>query len=358
MIFICISNKTCQIKRITHNMNDYDINYKIKFYDLASKLDNVIRSFENNIYIISNSNIHLPRHHPDYLHVWKFLIHKKSLSIFDNLYISVKFFSSLIENIFLVTRELFRNTLNNRAHSTKKLNKDYLFVSHHLGTNQGESDFYYGNLLIKLSKQGKKVVRALIPQTGWHDSTPKTKQYESILLNNPTKKKFLLNYIFSNLISVIKLIFFGIKNKYSFYEIVGILIGQLNNFTSIKILHNLEEIISANNFNYIIVTFEGNAIERSIFLLSHKYQIICIGYQHAPVIKGQYSIFRSLSKSLDPEIIMCSGPYTYSKFKEILNNTTSLFILGRKKSIDVISVLQNIKPRKIYYLFLMEIVEV
>ena len=63
---------------------EHDIkNYESKFEKLATKLDQILIEFHDNINVVCNANIHLSRNHPEYLGVWKVLIYKKSLSIND-----------------------------------------------------------------------------------------------------------------------------------------------------------------------------------------------------------------------------------------------------------------------------------
>jgi hypothetical protein len=123
--------------------------------------------------------------------------------------------------------------------------------------------------------------------------------------------------------------------------VLVLLYGQLINFSSIKISYNIELLLTTLKPDRVIMTFEGNAIERSIFLLCEKYNITSFGYQHAPIIKDQYSIFRSLGKGLDPDVILASGPYTYIKFLLRLENRIPIICLGSSKSKSF----ENINPK-------------
>ena len=79
------------------------------------------------------------------------------------------------------------------------------------------------------------------------------------------------------------------------------------------------------------MTYEGNAIEKSVFFMSHKYNVTCGGYQHAPIIMDQHAIFTSIESRLDPDFILCSGAYTYNKFKSSLGSKILIRNLGSPK---------------------------
>jgi hypothetical protein len=81
----------------------------------------------------------------------------------------------------------------------------------------------------------------------------------------------------------------------------------------------------------LVITFEGNALEKAVFLLSKKSKIRCFGYQHVPLIQSQHAILRSINNALDPDIILCSGPYSRDKFKTKLGKENKILILGSPK---------------------------
>jgi hypothetical protein len=79
------------------------------------------------------------------------------------------------------------------------------------------------------------------------------------------------------------------------------------------------------------MTYEGNAIERAMLLISKKYNAKTFGYQHAPLIQNQHSILRLLKRDLDPDVILCSGPYSKTKFMNKLGSKKIILTLGSPK---------------------------
>jgi hypothetical protein len=96
-------------------------------------------------------------------------------------------------------------------------------------------------------------------------------------------------------------------------------------------MNNLEFELSLWRPKNLIITYEGNAIERAVFLLSKKYGTRTFGYQHAPLIQSQYSILRRLNSELDPDVILCSGPYSKSKFVSKIGGDKPILTLGSPK---------------------------
>lgn len=330
-------------------MSNYDTNLEEnskRFYKLANKLDRALRHFENNIYVINNPHIHLPRNHPQYLNVWKPVIYKKCPTVSDNFHIFLHLLKSMMGFILTLIKELFHNNYFVKKSDFTEMKIDYLFISHDVGVDEEDSDFYYGNILSELSVIGKKIVRLMIPQVKRNGPDPTKRYYRSIILDKPINNLTVFKYLFNNFKATFSITIFCMRNRYNLFEIFTIIGGQLNNFGNYRITHNIELFISKNKVKTLIMTFEGNAIERSIYFLSHKHHIICVGYQHAPIIKDQYSIFRSLSGKMDPDIILCSGHYTFEKFRSYMSAETPIFTIGSHKSIKTTEKKSNIYAYK------------
>jgi hypothetical protein len=303
-----------------------------RFFILAKKLDTVLRKYKKNVYVINNPYIHLARNHPEYLNHWKPVIYRtkpRATEIFQmlkNIFFGVFF---LLKN---VVKELAISKRTDEFFLTTNTHTDFLIISHFLGKKINEYDFYYGNLLIDLTKANKSVVRALIPHVNSVCELPESSLFESSLLNENLPNKIIFDYVFKNLQAIFGVGFYGIFRRFTLYEVLVLIYGQLINFSSIKISYNIELLLTTLKPDRVIMTFEGNAIERSIFLLCEKYNITSFGYQHAPIIKDQYSIFRSLGKGLDPDVILASGSYTYNKFLARFDNNVPIICLGSSKS--------------------------
>jgi hypothetical protein len=82
------------------------------------------------------------------------------------------------------------------------------------------------------------------------------------------------------------------------------------------------------------MTFEGNALEKSIFYACHKHGVEAMGFQHAPIILSQYSIFRCLDSNLEPDIILTSGEYTKKLFLKKLGENAICKVLGSPKNVS------------------------
>jgi hypothetical protein len=311
--------------------HDQDANSR-RFFALAKKLDNVLLKYKKNFYIINNPYVHLARNHPEYLNHWKPVIYRTKpttteiFQILKNIIFGVFF---LLKN---VAKELAISKRTDKFFPTTNTHTDFLIISHFLGKKINEYDFYYGNLLIDLTKANKSVVRALIPHVNSMCELPESSLFESSLLNENLPNRIIFDYVFKNLQAIFSISFYGIFRRFTLYEVLVLIYGQLINFSSIKISYNIELLLTTLKPDRVIMTFEGNAIERSIFLLCEKYNITSFGYQHAPIIKDQYSIFRSLGKGLDPDVILASGSYTYNKFLVRFENKVPIICLGSSKS--------------------------
>lgn len=311
-----------------------------RFYLLANKLDGVIKNYKNNIYVISNPIIHLSRNHPEYLSAWSALIYQTKPQKKDifNLLRSLLFSTATNIKIFFQEFALNRNENSTSLASLSQI--EYMFISHFLGDKIQDLDFYYGDIVSNLAKKNRNVVRLLIPQVDSGDVLPSSSLFTNIFLNNRLSKKDLLKYALANIRAFFTLIYYGINNRFSLYEILTIIYGQMSNFSNVKIATNLNLILSQSKPGKVVMTFEGNAIERSIFHICYKNKVTSIGYQHAPIIKDQYSIFRELDDSLDPDIIWTTGSYVTNKFidkigtsKQIINLGSPKFDLYRHKNI-------------------------
>jgi hypothetical protein len=207
---------------------------------------------------------------------------------------------------------------------------DYFFVSHDVFEINGIKDLYFGSLNQNLIDIGKKVVTVYIPHNQSKGSV-KTGLPNVYFLRKKLGKVEVINYLFKNYISIIQLIKYCMKNRYSLYEALVIVNGQLRNFGNLKLTRNITYFIDFLKPLNIIVTFEGTAIERSVFSVGNSRNIRTIGYQHAPIIKDQHSIFSDLGNGLNPTVILTSGPYTAHKFRKKLGGDRTIGVIGSPK---------------------------
>lgn len=301
-----------------------------RFYKLANKLDDLLKHFNNNIYIINNSNIHLPRNHPEYLYIWKPVIYQKFTKATDLVRITLLFLFLILKSVLKILSDLLKKNKKKLTKIACK-NIDYIFISHQLGEEIGDYDFYYGDILSKLSTYNNDIIRLLISHKAPKATAPMSKIYQSIFLDTYINRLSILKYVINNIKSTFLLIVFCQKNNYNYYETLSIIVGQIENFNNYKLTLNLESIICQYKIKNLVMTFEGNTIERSIFYLCSKYNIKSFGYQHAPIIKSQNSIFREITCNLSPNVILASGPYTLMHFQQRLPHDISVRLLGSPK---------------------------
>lgn len=304
-----------------------------KFYELADKLDNLLKRFNDNIYVLNNPTIHLSRNHPEYLNIWKPVIYKKFSEIMDSIKITWILFLSIYRAMLEIIYNLIQRTGVINSKDIKR-EIDYLFISHDIGTKNNDIDFYYGDIISHLSNSGKYVVRLLIPHSKNTSRSNETIGFKSILLKQKVSFRIVLEYTIHNFIAILQLFRFSIKNSFTYYEILSIIIGQISNFSNYRTSLNIENILSEFKIKRLVMTFEGNAIERAVFQLCHRYNIESLGYQHAPLIKDQNSIFRIIAPELFPHTVLTSGPYTYSIFLKRLEEKRLVKILGSPKFTD------------------------
>lgn len=304
-----------------------------RFYKLAQKLDKITVKNSSNLLVLNNQLLHLTRNHPEYLDSWKPIIYSSSIAKVEYLRIVLRILRNFLYNVKLIYLELFRNEKSNVGKSQFDNGVDLLIISHLVQEISDDRDLYYGDLLAKLKELKVKFTRLLIPQSLDQNEISRSSRLDSIMLNSSLPNSVILKYMSLNLISVLRVIYFGVKFKLSLYEILVVVSGQVNNFINYKLSSNIELAILRFKPNKLIMTFEGNAIERSVFSLCHKYEVESLGYQHAPVIKTQYSIFRSLGIKLDPDIVLSSGPYTKNLFLSNFDVPLKVKVLGSQKNV-------------------------
>jgi hypothetical protein len=228
-------------------------------------------------------------------------------------------------------REFTRFNKNQPMSNPKGSELDVMFISHQIQNLVTDDDFYFGGIIRDLVQSKKQVVRLLISHLNFSQSLIEPGIYTTLILNRTMSKLSLLKYFFVNMYSLWSLFLFCLRNQFQLYEIICVLVGQVSNFSLIKIINNVEIELKSWKPKNIIITFEGNAIERATLLLSKKHNAKTFGYQHAPLIQNQHSILRLLKSDLDPDVILCSGPYSKSKFINKLGREKIILTLGSPK---------------------------
>ena len=107
----------------------------------------------------------------------------------------------------------------------------------------------------------------------------------------------------------------------------------MQSFRLFKIIIDIEDAIISLAPKNLIITFEGNPLEKAVFLLCKIHGVTRYGYQFAPIIQGQYSVLRKLGDYLDPDVILTSGPYMTKIFLN-KSNHRNILTLGSPKYVS------------------------
>jgi len=310
-----------------NNIEDHNLRFK----SLAKKLETTLKYFSTDIYIMCNTNLQISRLHPEYLGIWKPFILQPTLTRIDKLKMMLNFIRVIAYyyvSIFIKFIDSEKTMINFDLFAK---NLDYLFVSHLIKKDEDDYDFYFGDILSVLSATKKTVHRLLIPHEDISLNSCKSVSFKTTILSKKMTKVTLLKYVVLNTISVYNLFIYCTSKKFTIYETISIIIGQLSNMSIFCIAAQIRGALMALRPKKLVFTYEGNAIERLIFSLCSEFGVHSIGYQHAPIIKGQYAVYRTLGDGLDPDTILCSGPHYASQFIKKLPNKTSIKIIGSPK---------------------------
>ena len=328
------------------------LEYEKKFYLLAQKLDKIVLKSSKDSFIINNQSLHLTRNHPEYLDFWKPVIYSEKITRSMLLKILLSLLYSIFVALIILIRELLaKNTLASIRYRLNS-NLEFVIISHFLGGDNLSDDLYYGELFRELGKRDIKFLKLTIPHASEKNKSKVSELSNSITLDSSLPRTFIIKYIFMNLIALLKILYFGFKANFNFYEILVIVLGQVNNFNNVKFAYNVERAIIDCKPNKLIMTFEGNALERSIFYACHKNGVESIGFQHAPIIPSQYSIFRRLEPQLEPDVILTSGEYTKKIFIDRLGASARCKVLGSSKNVHAKIDLKEIVSKKILKILL------
>lgn len=312
--------------------NSNRVRYKNNFHKLAIKLERIVNTFHKDILIICNSNIHLSRNHPDLLNLWKPYVFNEKVTFNDIFTVIIKVVKSIFSFFLSTFLELLKLAPGKIGSYSIPVQPEYFFISHLIKEENTQNDFYYGSLIEDLVRLNIEVVRFVVPYEKISLKSRQKETFKTFLLNSNLRKKEVILYFFMNIFSFFKLIFYCLRHKFSLYESSVILTGQLMNFSLVKIVLNLERAIKLFPPKNLVMTFEGNALERAVFFLCKLNGVKSYGYQHAPIIESQNSIFRILKVGLNPDHILCSGPFAATLFNSKLKSNIPITILGHPKN--------------------------
>ena len=249
------------------------LEYERRFYLLAEKLDKIVLRNNKDLLILNNQSLHLTRNHPDYLDFWKPVIYLEKItkSIVLKILISILFSTFVVLKVLIIelTKKRSSAFMNYRLNSSL----EFIIISHFLGGDGARDDLYYGKLFRELSNRDINFLKLLIPHISEKDKTEIPDLSDLITLDSSLPKPVIFKYVFMNMIALLKVIYFSFVARLNFYEILVVVLGQINNFNNVKFAFNVERAIIEFKPSKLIMTFEGNALEKTIFYDCHKHGV-------------------------------------------------------------------------------------
>ncbi len=268
---------------------------------------------------VANISLHIIRPHPAFLSSYQYAFKRMPISDVGIV------LSKALMNILRVLRCFFKK--NQYWHGNLANTPDVLIISHLVSANDAgsEKDFYYGQIIKELKSIGVTSTIALFNHTAEKSSdmaakwTSKSKSvivfekslnfsnefhfYKESILDafRLFKKSIFVKKYFEK-----KLLILGAKSA-----LEGCSIGPL------RYAEQIQAIVEKIKPKALIVTYEGHSWERVAFsrVKSVMPNILCIGYQHAPLFYLQHSIQRKLGLNYDPDIILTSGEVAKKRLK-------------------------------------------
>ena len=192
---------------------------------------------------------------------------------------------------------------------------DVLFVSHFLGqidSALGERrDAYFGSLPDALDKVGITTAVIAIDQTAharWKSG------HGTVVLPRRAKRRCEIRFALQLFTDACRLLLtaFGRDAQRGSGSIV--LLAAISSLSAasrmnLRLGYQISRLVGQTQASNAVITFEGNAWERSCALSIRMLRRHCrvTGYQHAPAVPGLHALFRPITRQTDPDIILCSS---------------------------------------------------
>ena len=286
-----------------------------KFKKLQKYLDNLILDNINSNSILAYAKLHLIKNHPEF-----------NKEYFPNKIELRK--NKKIKNFYFGLINFFKNFIiedtnfyikNNKTFKPKVLILSHLINLKHLNS---KDDFYYGDLVNQLNNlnlDSKLILRneTKLPSKQIFEKLNKDK----IILS---KRTFFLSEILYLFIALTNFIKFNLKIKKYRYKKKSINFFTLKSFgyiiSNLRLNSQINYLLKIYEPKFLIITFEGHGWERLIIRnVKKNKKTKVIAYQFSAITKDHHSLFRSLSKTTDPDFIFTTGTHTYKKFKKSYN---------------------------------------
>ena len=305
------------------------------FKKLCKKCDSLLNNNIKNIALNAISSLHVLRPHPEILRQYSFITSKKKNNNQSNFF-SISLIKKILDFLFFI---ISNEKLLLYSRQTKKI--DCLIISHLINTNHliKKNDFYFGSL------QSRLLIRKLSSLIVLRNYTGKNLKTLSKLPFDKRHRKVILSSFFKikNELKIILLFleeFFRIKmlkkndENYFFLKKIGKVKYLKSIFSNIRISEQIVFLIKLHQPKYLFFTYEGHAWERIVIKKVKEFfpKIKIVAYQFSIVTKYHHSMFRSLNKIYNPDIIMTSGSVTADLFKKKkLDKTSKILIYGSDK---------------------------
>lgn len=205
---------------------------------------------------------------------------------------------------------------------------DILFVSHLVSDSHSgqETDFYFGDLALKLLDSGVTSSFALINHTKkpvenfagkWNES--KIPRY---ILSDAIGFSHEVNFYIKSLRESLNLNRYSKTLEQKLLKKVAVRAAEElrmgGAITSMRIGKQISKLVRNLSPRFVITTYEGHAFERIIYAEARKINpnIYCIGYQHAALFPMQHALKRNLAPIFNPNSILTSGLISFEQLKK------------------------------------------
>ena len=314
-------------------------NYQYKKICSASK--SFLKLNSNNLVLTSIDQAHIIRPHPIFL--------KKYNILFESFFY-LKILNTLIINFIKLLVHFIKNIFKEKSHIDIKKGSDYIFVSHFLNKKQikaeKKNDYYFSHFLRTIKKKNTLVLFNHLNQ----NFIAKNKIILNSNENFKTEAKIFIKLI--NEFLKFRKNYINKKNKFErkFYILIYANIISINTFNNLKVYFQFKKITKKIQPKKIIVTFEGHAFERNIFLASKKInkKIKTIGFHHSIPFKNQFAYNLKLNNDSDPDIVMTSGKISYNKFLK-QKSFNKVILIGSNRISNTATKFKNERLKKIKY---------
>tara|TARA_X000000950_G_scaffold288823_1_gene407656 strand:+ start:4842 stop:6221 length:1380 start_codon:yes stop_codon:yes gene_type:complete len=270
---------------------------------------------------------------------------------FDKSYSKENFKLRIIYKTFFLyfIKILYKIFFNSKKFQpSSNINYDYIILSHKFGKSN-EKDLYFGDIAKFLIKEKIKF------KIYFYNHSVKSSKNDSINYASTLEKILIFIKLIKNFFKVIE---FTSKKKLKKYDLrikLKIALESLSpkTFDNYIISYNVDKIYKKKNtIKNFITTYEGFSFERAIFysIKSRNLKTLLIGYQHAPVLKYQNTIFKDFTYNYNPDVILTSGSITKNIFNKNFKNKKILELGSNKIPINKKKILKDKKQLTILVL--------